>query len=233
MESFGRCLTNKINEARAAWVEQRLQSMPNVPEAERECVRESLRDAVTSSRLFSDFLLIHSSGAGVTVKEILDNPDKWHGERFHDPIDPDYSNSDKRIARANLKSGSAPTIYSHAHGGTRYKLLRSVATLKVIQGELPRIISEIMHRMANEHEIYERGGHLMRLADTELVTVEKAWLQTHLERTYTITSAIGSTNQWARRDCPEKIASRIIQRDDIAACCDRSSQRVFSHSHPF
>jgi len=165
---------------------------------------------VTSSHLFGDFLLIHSSGDGVTVGEILDNPDKWHGERFHDPIDPDYSNSDKRIARANLKSGGAPTIYSHAHGGTRYKLLRPVATLKVIQGELPRIISEIMHRMANEHEIYERSGRLMRLADTELVPVENAWLQTHLERTYTITSAIGSGNVWARRDCPEKIASRIM-----------------------
>ena len=24
-----------------------------------------------------------------------------------------------------------------------------------------------------------------------------------------------------------------IQREDIAACCDRNSQRVFSHSHPF
>jgi hypothetical protein len=203
-------LEKKLNEARAAWVEQRLQAMPNVPEAERERVRESLRDAVTNSHLFSDFLLTHSSGAGVSVGEILDNPDKWHGERFHDPIDPEYSNSDKRIAWANLKSGGVPTIYSHAHGGTRYKLLRSVATLKVIQGELPRIICEIMHRMANEHEIYERGGRLMRLADTELVTVEKAWLQTHLERTYTITSAIGSNNVWARRDCPEKIASRIM-----------------------
>lgn len=203
-------LEKKLNEARAAWVEQRLQAMPRVPEAERECVRESLRDAVTNSRLFSDFLLTHSSGAVVRVGEILDNPDKWHGERFHDPIDPEYSNSDKRIAWVNLKSGGVPIIYSHAHGGTRYKLLRSVATLKVIQGELPRIICEIMHRMANEHEIYERGGHLMRLADTELVTVEKAWLQTHLERTYTIMSTVGSTNVWARRDCPEKIASRIM-----------------------
>ena len=41
-------LENKVNEARGAWVEQRLQAMSNVPEAERERVRESLRDAVTS-----------------------------------------------------------------------------------------------------------------------------------------------------------------------------------------
>jgi len=203
-------LEDEINQARDAWIDERLQSMGDIPEADQERVRESLRDAVTNRRLFGDFVLIHSSGKDVTVGEVLDNPDKWHGERFHDPLEPDYSNSDKRIAWANLKSGGVPTIYSHAHGGTRYRLLRPVATLKLMQGELPRIIPEIMGRMALDGEVFERGGRLMRLADDELVTVEKAWLQTNLERAYSFMVFDARSNEWARRDCPEKIALRIM-----------------------
>jgi hypothetical protein len=184
--------------------------MPDVPEADQEQVRESLRDAVTNRRLFGDFVLTHSSGENVTVGDVLDNPDRWHGERFHDPLEPYYSNSDKRIAWANLKSGGVPTIYSHAHGGTRYRLLRPVATLKLAQGELPQIIAQIMERMALDGEVFERGGRLMRLAEDELITVEKPWLQTNLERAYSFMVFDTRHNDWARKDCPEKIALRIL-----------------------
>lgn len=203
-------LLTEVDLARESWVDERLQSMPNVPEADVDRVRESLRDAVTNRRLFGDFELTHSSGKAVTVGEILDNPDRWHGERFHDPLEPDYSNSDKRIAWANLKSGGFPFIYSHAHGGTRYRLLRAVATLKLMQGELPQIIPQIMGRMLLDGEVFERGGRLMRLADGELVVVEKPWLQTNLERAYSFMVFDARSGDWARRDCPEKIASRVM-----------------------
>jgi len=40
----------------------------------------------------------------VTVGTVLDNRERWHGERFADPLEPDYR-GDKRIAWLNLRSG--------------------------------------------------------------------------------------------------------------------------------
>lgn len=66
-----------------------------------------------------DLILHPHEGGTVSVSEILSNPDKWHGKRFADPIEPDYGN-DPRIALAVLKGVQEPYIYSHAHHGVRY-----------------------------------------------------------------------------------------------------------------
>jgi hypothetical protein len=50
----------------------------------------------------------------------------------------------------------------------------------------------------------------MRLAEDELITVEKPWLQTNLERAYSFMVFDSRSGDWARRDCPEKIAMRIM-----------------------
>ena len=206
-------LLAEIHLARESWIDERLAALGDLPEAEQAEARERLRDAVERGRLFGDFELIHSSGRRVMVGDLLDNPDQWHGERFHDPLEPDYSNGDKRIAWANLKSGGAPYIYSHAHGGTRYRLLRPVQQLKLQQGELPQVLPKIMQRLAVDGEIFERGGRLMRLADGELLTVEKPWLQTYLEgafRFLVFDSRAAGGGEWSVRDCPDKVAARVM-----------------------
>lgn len=203
-------LLAEIHMARESWIEERMVAVADLPEAEQEEARERLRAAVERGRLFGDFELIHSSGRRVMVGDLLDNPDEWHGERFHDPLEPEYSNSDRRIAWANLKSGGAPYIYSHAHGGTRYRLLRPVQQLKLQQGELPQVLPKIMQRLALDGEIFERGGRLMRLADGELLTVEKPWLQTYLEGAFRFLVFDGRSNEWSVRDCPDKVAARVM-----------------------
>lgn len=206
-------LLAEIHIAREGWINERLEALDalqDAPEPEREEARQRLRDAVENRRLFGDFELVHSSGKTPTVGDLLDNPDRWHGERFHDPLEPDYSNSDRRIAFANLKSGGVPIIYSHAHGGTRYRLLRPVQQLKLQQGELPQILPKVLDRLRIDGEIFERAGLLVRLADGELMTVEKAWLQTHLESAFQFQMFDGRSNEWMVRDCPDKLAMRLM-----------------------
>jgi len=203
-------LLAEIHLAREEWIDERLAALGELPEAEQAEARERLRDAVENGRLFGDFELIHSSGRRVTVGDLLDNPDQWHGERFHDPLEPDYSNSDRRIAWANLKSGGTPYIFSHAHGGTRYRLLRPVQQLKLQQGELPQVLPKVMQRLAIDGEIFERGGRLMRLADGELLAVEKPWLQTYLETAFRFFVFDGRSGEWSVRDCPDKVAARVL-----------------------
>lgn len=203
-------LLAEIHTVRDAWIEERMAAIAELPEDQQEEARERLRVAVVHGRLFGDFELTHSSGQSVTVGDLLDNPDQWHGERFHDPLEPEYSNSDRRIAWANLKSGGTPYIYSHAHGGKRYRLLRPVQQLKLQQGELPQVLPKIMERLALDGEIFERGGRLMRLADGELLTVEKAWLQTYLESAFRFLVFDGRSREWSVRDCPDKVAARVL-----------------------
>lgn len=203
-------LLQAIHQTREAWVEERLAALPVLPDDELEEARQRLRDAVIHRRLFGDFELIHSSGERVTVGQLLDNPDRWHGERFHDPLEPDYSNSDKRIAWCNLKSGGVPFIYSHAHWGLRYRLLRPVQSLQIQQGELPQILPKILERMLLDGEIFERAGVLVRLADGELIAVEKAWLQTYLESAFQLMMFDARSEQWTVRDCPDKLAMRLL-----------------------
>ena len=203
-------LLDEINFARDEWIEKRLAEMSTLSEPAQEEARQRLRDAVENRRLFGDFELVHSTGDRVTVGQLLDNPDRWHGERFHDPLEPDYSNSDKRIAWCNLKSGGVPSIYSHAHGGMRYRLLRPVQVLQLQQGELPQILPKVLERMRLDGEIFERAGLLVRLADGVLVAVEKAWLQTYLESAFQLMMFDGRSESWTVRDCPDKLAQRLL-----------------------
>ena len=196
--------------AREAWIDERLNTLAGLPKNQQEEARERLREAVERGRLFGDFELVYSRGQAVTVGDLLDNPDRWHGERFHDPLEPDYSNRDSRIAIANLKSGGAPYIYSHAHGGICYRLMRPVVALKLVQGELPRVLPKILERLRQEGEIFERAGLLVRLADGELVAVERPWLQTHLETVFQLLMFDGYSKTWKSKNCPDWLAGRLV-----------------------
>lgn len=199
-----------VRQTRDAWVTERLKQLKDLPEEQREEARQRLTDVVEKCRLFGDFELIHSSGERVFVRTLLDNPETWHGERFHDPLEPDYSNSDNRIAYANLRSGGVPFIYSHAHGGIRYRLLRPVQVLKLQQGELPQVLPKILERLRVDGEIFERAGILVRLADGELMAAEKAWLQTHLESAFQFQAFDSRAGKWLIKDCPDKLVARLM-----------------------
>lgn len=203
-------LVDSVRVAREEWIAERLSAMPDMPEDVREDARLRLVDAVERGRLFGDFELIHSSGERVTVRDMLDNPDRWHWERFHDPLEPDYSNRDRRIAFANLRSGGTPYIYSYAHGGTRYQLLRPEVVLKLAQGETPRILPKILERLRLDGEIFERAGQLVRLADGELVAVERPWLQNHLESVFQLQGFDARSQSWKVKNCPDYLAARLM-----------------------
>lgn len=103
---------------RERWIEERIQSInPEDQEKHREC----LKRAAIECRLLEDFVLYPLKGDAITVKDILDAPEKWKGMRLKDPLEPDYG-GDARIAYIDSNGNGKPSIYSHAHGGQRYKL---------------------------------------------------------------------------------------------------------------
>mgnify|MGYP000878578042 CR=1 FL=1 len=193
---------------RDAWIDERLEKLPaNTLEDERKRVEVSLRAAVCTYRLWGDFELIHSSGNAVTVGELLDDPDRWHGQRFADPLEP---GKDQRVAWLNLRSGGRPFLYSHAHGGQRFTLMRAVQTLQIVKGELPRVLGAILERLRSDGQVFERAGILVRFADDVLVPVERPWLQTHIEEAFTLETFDARSNTWRPQHCPDNIPARVM-----------------------
>ncbi|MCC6076044.1 hypothetical protein ACFPTX_16085 [Pseudomonas sp. GCM10022188] len=203
-------LLAKQQAAREAWVAERMATAHSVPNRLQEELSNCLQQAIDNRRLLGDYPLIHSSGKDVTVGEILDEPDRWHGERFYDPLEPEYGNRDCRIAWANLKSGGSPYLFSHAHGGVRYQLYRPVETLTLVAGGLSGAVTQVLERLRLDGVVFDRSGELVRVADGELISVSPHWLQNHLETIFCFQRYDAREKEMKRADCPERLAQRLI-----------------------
>ncbi len=208
-------VADEAKKVKAAWVESRVavdmlkdtESNPEKREEKIKRLRTTYTRATEDGVLLGDFPLLTEDGRNVTVGEILDSPEHWHGKRFADPLDPDYRN-DHRIAWANLQSGGRPSLYSHAHGGRRYVLIRAPQTVQLMGGEMPRVIHAVQHHVQRACEVYQRGGELVRVADSSLLGVQQAWLRTHLE-TVSLFQIFKKEKQ-VQVDCPGDLPQRIL-----------------------
>ena len=146
-------------------------------------LRALWKRAVEHHVLTSDFVLHREDGSTITVGEILADADKWHQARFADPLEPDYR-GDKRIAYANLEPemGSDPYLYSHAHGGICYRLVREAADIKLKKGQRPRVLDSALSVIRGRGDLYERGGEMVRLAGDTVQPLSDPWLSDYLGR---------------------------------------------------
>ncbi|MFA6498006.1 MAG: hypothetical protein WC256_12955 [Desulfurivibrionaceae bacterium] len=208
-------VADEAKKAKAAWVESRVaegmhkdkESDPEKREDKIKRLRNTYTRATEDGFLLGDFPLLTEDGRNVTVGEILDSPEQWHGKRFADPLEPEYRN-DHRIAWANLQSGGRPTLYSHARGGRLYILIRAPQIVQVMGGEMPRVIHAVQDHVHRACEVYQRGGELVRVADRSLLGVQQAWLRTHLE-TVSLFQIFRKEKQ-VQVDCPGDLPQRIL-----------------------
>ena len=97
--------------------------------------------------------------------------------------EPDYR-GDKRIAYANLEleMGNDPYLYSHAHGGICYRLVREAADIKLKKGQRPRVLDSALSVIRGRGDLYERGGEMVRLAGDTVQPLSDPWLSDYLGR---------------------------------------------------
>jgi hypothetical protein len=177
-----------------------------------DCAREIIADAVDNRLLFGDFLLLAEAGESVTVGEVLDNPARWHGERFADPIEPTYRD-DRRVAWANLRSGGRPYLWSHAHGGRQFRLLRQPTKLRLQPGEEPRLADEVLAILRAHGELFDFGEHsIARIAHGRVIIVEHEWLRDHIGRLTRFERFDKRSNSWQPASVPEWLSRTILAR---------------------
>lgn len=181
-----------------------------------DLARQCLSQASDHGQLSGDFLLVTANDETVSVREVLDNPTKWHDTRFADPLEPSYGNDDHRIAWANLRSGSRPYIHSHAHGGIRYILTKPAARIRLAKGDRGRITSDTEGALAVLGEIYDYGdGGSARIAQSRIRPVSPDWFADYIDRNviyYSKVPTAGGGHEERSCDAPPYLPKRILAR---------------------
>ena len=170
----------------------------------------AIRTAAEHNILTPPFVLITEDCKKVTVGEVLADPEKYNEMRCADPLEPSYGGDDTRIAYVELSSGK-PFIYSHAHGGMLYRLVRTLETIIVERGERPRNVDECLAVMQETRELYEFGRELtLLLDDGAQMPVSPDLLGDYLGRR--IRFMTWSKKELVPIDTPDKICTTIIAK---------------------
>lgn len=207
--------TPKLQAARARWIEERAPVLVQRQGISLDHARRSLEQASEHLQLSGEFILLTADGDPVSVHEVLSDQAKWHGTRFADPLEPDYGNEDHRIAWANLKSGTRPYLYSHAHGGMRYTLTQATRRILVAVGERGRMTTDTEHALCELGEVFEYGeGGTARISRSRILPVSSDWLADYIDRNVSYYGNAASGTSMEQRPCnaPAYLAKRILAR---------------------
>jgi hypothetical protein len=184
-----------------------------VPE---ERASETITRALDQDQLFAEFVLYPEGGGAVTVGEVLDDPKRWHGTRFADPLEPEYGN-DPRIAFINLRGGGRPYIFSHAHGGKRYELFRQPTVLEVRGGDAPRLTDACVELMSMQQQVFDGPADgMLRVGGDgggRLYPVTAPWLSDHLGRIATFQKYDARSKAMRAIDVPPVVTAGILGRE--------------------
>jgi hypothetical protein len=203
----------EARERRVQWANERGKSIAEKTGIPEELATAVAMDAAQDRVLRPDFLLVTEDGETVSVGALLAAADHWHERRFRDPLEPEYRD-DSRIAWANLKPGTGrPYLYSHAHGGVRYTLSSQRPTIRLVDGDLPRIVDQCVDIIAAEAEVYQLKDHVVRVTDQgRLAPVDSEWITDWLQRHAEFERYKTSANAWLPTDLPPKYACTILAK---------------------
>lgn len=149
-----------------------------------EAARATVRRAIEGGLLAGDFLIpVVENGEVVPVsaKDILDNPAKYHGADTLDPAEPEYDGG-RPVGRLYL-NGGPPQLFSYAHGGRTFKLVRSPTMIEVVKGGEAQVYEGVLTAMRESKEFYEHAGRLIQLDGDTMIPVNPLsllyWMSAH------------------------------------------------------
>jgi len=202
------------NEIQEQWIAARVKEIvAEKPEEEKEVASQSARALLTMAAkkriLLGDFILTLPNGQTVTVGELLDSPDKWHGKRCADPLEPNYNN-DRDICYINLRAGGRPYLWSFAHGGQRYNLHRARETIQLIDGERYDTVNKILELIRINGAHYDRGEIVTVSQDGEVIPRDKDGLLYDFDGLVRFQRYDRRSEEWRGCDCKPTIAAGVL-----------------------
>jgi hypothetical protein len=163
---------------REKWITTRVQQLVTTRKVSTELAESVVRSAVETNELQGDFELTLQTGEVVTVAQLLANSQKYHGTRCCEPLEPSY-HDDNRIAYISIKLGQKPYIYSHAHGGKRYKLSSTRSTIIVEAGDTVIAVDETVNVLKLHPQVFDRGDQLVSVSVDDDAVISVTSLENH------------------------------------------------------
>jgi hypothetical protein len=169
---------DKVNESesiKSIYIEEKAIEMTkgSADKALLEQARATIKRALDSSVLAGEFPIVLANGETFTVSEILDNNARFHGVLTRDPIEPDYSNN-KVVGKLYL-IGGRPYLYSFAHGGKKYNLIRQPRKIELIKGRTHDVVLETLTLLQQLPDVYDFGEALVLISDGQAIPFDEAY----------------------------------------------------------
>lgn len=200
---------DKAADARAQYIKQRTADLVTRGVPEDEATR-TVTSALDGQTLGPDFVLTTEQGQQLTVKTLLEDRTLWHGQRFADPLEPDYHN-DHRIARAYLMGPGRPNIHSFAHGGMKYELTDRDVTIHLVAGDRYTYMRRIVEVLRQRGEVYRRAERMVAIRPdgTFEVQTEQTML-TLMDRSFRFEALNSAKKTSSACNAPLQLARQIL-----------------------
>jgi hypothetical protein len=149
----------------------------NADENARKATRDDLIKALDYGVLKGDFKITIVGDFGereVSVNELLDDPVHYHGMLTKDPIELDYQNG-KTVGKLYLL-GSKTNLFSFAHGGRNYKLVRELSRIELVRGRTHDNVNETLACLRKAPEAFDLGGTLVKVEEGRVSQLDEPGL---------------------------------------------------------
>ena len=176
----------------------------------------NLRRTLSHSVLMGDFVIQirdkERKPHTITIADALAHPHQYHGLSARDPLEPDYNNG-KYCAKLYL-DGRA-TLYTQAHGGKSYSLIRQPKHMELVEGELVDTAQQIIRIMAAHPDLYQYAGQLVRVQHGRIEPLRESdvlmWLGANVAFYTESVKPDGSVNIHAK-DAPIRLVKTVLEQ---------------------
>ena len=161
-------MTPEVEAARYEYVEAEAEKMleragADVTDESLEQARATITRAVQGGVLAGDFVITLDDNTEITIGEVLDSPSKYHNRLTLDPLEPEY-NGFKVVGRLYLMGGTA-NLYSQAHGGKNYRLIRQPRKIQHNKGATAETARNTLEFLRQLPDVFDMNSPLVVVQD--------------------------------------------------------------------
>lgn len=198
--------------ARAAWVETHAVQTagPDADDSTLAAARKAVLRALDTDVLSGDFVLHVLEGRRVvrrTVRQVLDDPKRYHRAHTLDPIEPEYDGG-RDVGMLFLK-GATKTLHSFARGGKTYRLARVLVDVPIPSGRVASAVEETLEILRGQENIFDHGDDLALQKSGRIHSLNEHALNQELGCSIQY-YGFNSKGSRVDRDPPPAIAKRIL-----------------------
>lgn len=147
-------------------------------EALADAPRASVELALRAQVLDQHYVITLAGGADVTVKDILENPEKYDNQLTLDPLEPDYDGG--RAVGKLFTKGLKPCLFSFAHGRCIYRLKYTAVSIEIPVGNAYRATEQTLAVLRRHPQYFDFGSQMVLVDEGNLHPLTKDDLKHHL-----------------------------------------------------